>query len=68
MATKRSAESPPGGSGSGGSSSKRRIVVEPMQLGPIANLEELEVKTLAFQNKKLGLRLAQRIHIEEDLR
>ena len=24
------------------------------QLGPISNLEELEVKTLQFQNQKLG--------------
>ncbi len=38
------------------------------QLGPIANLEELEVKTLQFQNQKLALRLSQRAHIEEELR
>ena len=38
------------------------------QLGPILNLEELEVKSLQFQNQKLGMRLNQRIQIEEDLR
>ena len=38
------------------------------QLGPILNLEELVVKTLQFQNQKLGMQLNQRIQIEEDLR
>uniref|UniRef100_A0A0K2V376 E3 ubiquitin protein ligase n=1 Tax=Lepeophtheirus salmonis TaxID=72036 RepID=A0A0K2V376_LEPSM len=47
---------------------KRRIVFEPLQLGPISNLEELDIKTLQFQNHKLGLRLTQRIKIEEELR
>ena len=63
MASKRSADSPP--PGSGGSGTKRRIVFEPLQLGPIPNLEALELKTLAFQNQKLGMRLTQRINIEE---
>ena len=88
-----------GGATSEGPASKKRIVFEPIQLGPIANLEELEVKskviwestysydahscdrscaswrpiylqvkTLAFQNQKLGHRLTQRIAMEEDLR
>lgn len=35
---------------------KKRIVFEPLQLGPIASLEELDLKTLAFQNQKLGNR------------
>ena len=38
------------------------------QLGPILNLEELEVKSLQFQNQKLGMQLNQRIQIEEDPR
>jgi len=57
-----------GGGTSEGPASKKRIVFEPIQLGPIANLEELEVKTLAFQNQKLGHRLTQRIAMEEELR
>ena len=47
---------------------RKRITQDHFQLGPISNLEELEVKTLHFQNQKLGLRLNQRIQIEEDLR
>merc|ERR1711878_250820 len=39
-----------------------------LQLGGVANLDELEVKTLKFQNQKLGLRLTQRLAIEEELR
>ena len=35
-----------GGGTSEGPASKKRIVFEPIQLGPIANLEELEVKFL----------------------
>jgi E3 ubiquitin-protein ligase BRE1 len=71
--SKRPAAAAPGPSDPSGSdpepgTKKQRIVFEPLQLGPIANLEELEVKTLAFQNQKLGLRLTQRIHMEEDLR
>ena len=51
---KRSATGDPPGTPSGsqasasgtseGPASKKRIVFEPIQLGPIANLEELEVK------------------------
>jgi len=42
--------------------------MEPLQIGPISNLDELEVKTLQFQNQKLGMRLNQRLQIEDDLR
>ena len=35
-----------GGATSEGPASKKRIVFEPIQLGPIANLEELEVKSM----------------------
>ena len=47
---------------------KKKMIQDHFQLGPISNLEELEVKTLQFQNQKLGLRLNQRIQIEEELR
>lgn len=49
-------------------SSNVKVLFEPFQLGGVANLDELEVKTLKFQNKKLGLRLTQRLAIEEELR
>ena len=45
-----------------------RVIFEPLQLGAVANLDELEVKTLKFQNLKLGQRLKQRVNIEEDLK
>lgn len=45
-----------------------KVLFEPMQLGGVSNLDELEVKTLKFQNQKLGLRLTQRLAIEEELK
>ena len=70
--SKRPHPSPGGGGGgvegSSGPPSAKRVVFEPLQLGPIGNLEELEVKTLQFQNQRLALRLSQRNQIEEELR
>ena len=54
-------------SGQGGPP-RKKVIMEPSQIGPISNLEELEVKTLQFQNQKLGMRLNQRIQLEEELR
>ena len=45
-----------------------KVLFEPLQLGGVSNLDELEVKTLKFQNQKLGLRLTQRLAIEEELK
>merc|ERR1712238_359228 len=45
-----------------------KVLFEPLQLGGVSNLDELEVKTLEFQNQKLGLRLTQRLAIEEELK
>jgi E3 ubiquitin-protein ligase BRE1 len=45
-----------------------KVLFEPLQLGGVANLDELDVKTLKFQNQKLGLRLTQRMVIEEELK
>ena len=45
-----------------------KVIFEPLQLGAVANLDELEVKTLKFQNQKLGQRLTQRLALEEDLK
>lgn len=64
--SKRAAEGDPGEPGSepptkrspsetGGAeqptTTTKRIVFEPLQLGPITNLEELDLKTLQFQNR-----------------
>ena len=46
----------------------KKIVFEPLQLGSISNLEELDLKTLQFQNRKLGQRLNQKNRVEEQLR
>lgn len=54
---------------SGGPPPRKRLVQDDLvQLGRISSLEELEVKTLQFQNKKLSMRLMQRVQLEEDLR
>ena len=45
-----------------------KVLFEPFQLGSVSNLDELEVKTLKFQNQKLGLRLKQRLALEDDLK
>ena len=56
------------GSGGKKGANNVKVLFEPFQLGGVSNLDELEVKTLKFQNQKLGLRLTQRIAIEEELR
>ena len=50
--TKRS-PSDSGGSGADPQPTTKKIVFEPLQLGPITNLEELDLKTLQFQNRYL---------------
>jgi len=62
--SKRQAETEPGGV----EPPAKKIVFEPLQLGAISNLEELDLKTLQFQNRKLGQRLALKNKFEEDLR
>merc|ERR1719233_822527 len=51
-----------------GGPATKKIVFEPLQLGPITNLEELDLKTLQFQNRKLGQRLSLKNKVEEELR
>ena len=63
--SKRVAEEPPIG---GLEPPAKKIVFEPLQLGSISNLEELDIKTLQFQNRKLGQRLNQKNRVEEQLR
>jgi len=58
----------PGEGGEGMGPTTKKIVFEPLQLGPITNLEELDLKTLQFQNRKLGQRLSLKNKVEEELR
>jgi len=46
---KRAAE---GEAGGGGEPPAKKIVFQPLQLGAITNLEELDLKTLQFQNRQ----------------
>eukprot|EP00092_Neocalanus_flemingeri_P012793 GFUD01013785.1.p1 GENE.GFUD01013785.1~~GFUD01013785.1.p1 ORF type:complete len:986 (-),score=400.54 GFUD01013785.1:373-3291(-) len=62
--SKRQADTDPAGA----EPPAKKIVFEPLQLGAISNLEELDLKTLQFQNRKLGQRLALKNKFEEDLR
>lgn len=39
--------------GRGNSPPPKKVQFEPVQLGPISTLEEMDVKTLKFQNHKL---------------
>ena len=39
------------GAGEAQPTTTKKIVFEPLQLGPITNLEELDLKTLQFQNR-----------------
>lgn len=57
-----------GGNNGHNNAVSKKVLFEPLQLGGVSNLDELEVKTLKFQNQKLGLRLTQRLAIEEELR
>jgi len=48
---KRAAE----GEAGGGEPPAKKIVFQPLQLGAITNLEELDLKTLQFQNRQDSL-------------
>lgn len=37
------------------SDSFKKVVFEPMRIGPISTLEEMDIKVLKFQNKKLAM-------------
>ncbi|XP_011631446.1 E3 ubiquitin-protein ligase Bre1 isoform X2 [Pogonomyrmex barbatus] len=56
---------------SGDSSSQppiKKVQFEPILIGPISTLEEMDMKVLQFQNKKLAQRLEQRHRMEAELR
>lgn len=33
----------------------KKVVFEPLRIGPISTLEEMDIKVLKFQNKKLAM-------------
>lgn len=46
----------------------KKVQFEPIQIGPISMLDEMEIKVIQFQNKKLAQRLEQRHRLENELR
>lgn len=60
---------PAGDSGDSGSQPPiKKVQFEPILIGPISTLEEMDMKVLQFQNKKLAQRLEQRHRMEAELR
>lgn len=57
-----------GGSSSAPPAKNLKVQFEPIQLGSISTLDEMDMKTLRFQNHKLYQRLEQRKRIEDELR
>ncbi|XP_058803986.1 E3 ubiquitin-protein ligase Bre1 isoform X3 [Phymastichus coffea] len=46
----------------------KKVQFEPILIGPISTLEEMDMKVLQFQNRKLAQRLEQRHRVETELR
>ncbi|XP_060078358.1 E3 ubiquitin-protein ligase Bre1-like [Ylistrum balloti] len=67
MATKRPAEDQAAGSG-GPPAKKSMTRFDPVSIGRVYNLEELDMKVLKFQNKKLVERIELRRRAEDELR
>lgn len=63
--SKRQAEE---ASSSGGQPPIKKIHFEPHLIGPVSTLEEMDIKVLQFQNKKLAQRIEQRCRLEQELR
>lgn len=77
--SKRSADDASGTGGSGSSSCLvaaaaagqppiKKVHFEPHLIGPVSTLEEMDIKVLEFQNKKLAQRIEQRMRCEAELR
>ncbi|CAG9783951.1 unnamed protein product [Diatraea saccharalis] len=65
--SKRTAED--GGNGSSSSQPPiKKVHFEPHLIGPVSTLEEMDIKVLQFQNKKLAQRIEQRHRCEAELR
>lgn len=54
--SKRSAEESAGGASGGGNAQPpiKKVHFEPHLIGPVSTLEEMDIKVLQFQNKKLA--------------
>ncbi|XP_066247846.1 E3 ubiquitin-protein ligase Bre1 isoform X1 [Euwallacea similis] len=63
--SKRHTEEPASGSGL---PPIKKIHFEPHLIGPVSTLEEMDIKVLQFQNKKLAQRIEQRCRTEQELR
>ncbi|XP_055840629.1 E3 ubiquitin-protein ligase Bre1 isoform X2 [Episyrphus balteatus] len=46
----------------------KKVHFEPHLIGPVSTLEEMDIKVLEFQNKKLAQRIEQRMRTEAELR
>ncbi|KAK4299783.1 hypothetical protein Pmani_027963 [Petrolisthes manimaculis] len=57
-----------GGSNTAPPTKNLKVQFEPIHLGAISTLDEMDMKTLRFQNHKLYQRLEQRKKLEDDLR
>jgi len=71
MSSKRPAGDAAGGTGTaGGPPAKKKMLTqfEPIKIGSISTLEEMDMKVLQFQNKKLCERIEQRRKAEDELR
>lgn len=64
MASKRSASQ----DSSSSQPPSKKVHFEPCRIGPVSTLEEMDMKVLQFQNKKLSERLEQRQRQESELR
>ncbi|XP_071848994.1 E3 ubiquitin-protein ligase BRE1B-like [Apostichopus japonicus] len=65
MASKRPANKNEEG---GGEPKAKRFQMEPYNIGPVSSQEELDIKVLQFQNRKLVEKLSVRNEIENELR
>lgn len=52
--SKRSAEESAGGASAGAQPPIKKVHFEPHLIGPVSTLEEMDIKVLQFQNKKLA--------------
>ena len=74
--SKRAADDNSSGGSSGGTTANtnlgqppiKKVHFEPHLIGPVSTLEEMDIKVLEFQNKKLAQRIEQRMRTEAELR
>merc|ERR1711962_890039 len=68
ISNKRPADEMAGSTSGAPAAKKMAVSYDSIQLGKICSLEELDMKVLVFQNKKLAERIEQRKKAETDLR